>query len=147
MRPQSIIYQQSWLAREAPSDWSWEGEITWSAIMWHVQDNQDIRASPHGLMVLANLISFYDKVSSLVDQRMAGDVAYQHFRKDSGSFPQHLSWRNCLWLFSFLSRRNQGSICRMGARASSPTKHWCPGAIALLTASAKGSLSGLPKDE
>lgn len=79
-------------------DRTWEGEITWSAIMWHVQDNQDIRASPHGLMVLANLISFYDKVSSLVDQRMAGDVAYQHFRKDSGSFPQHLSWRNCLWL-------------------------------------------------
>lgn len=66
-------------------DRTWEGEITWSAIMWHVQDNQDIRASPHGLMVLANLISFYDKVSSLVDQRMAGDVAYQHFRKELGT--------------------------------------------------------------
>lgn len=34
-----------------------------------------------------------------------------------------------------------------GARASSPAQHWCPGAAHLLTASFKGSLPGLPKDE
>ncbi|KAK4825198.1 hypothetical protein QYF61_025126 [Mycteria americana] len=54
--------------------------ITLSAIMWHVQDNQVIRPSQHGFMkgrsCLTNLISFYDKVTRLVDEGKAVDVVY-----------------------------------------------------------------------
>ncbi|GAB0179542.1 mitochondrial enolase superfamily member 1 [Grus japonensis] len=60
-------------------------QITLSAIMWHVQDNQTIRPSQHGLMkgssCLNNLISFYDKVTHLVDEGKAVDVVYLDFSK------------------------------------------------------------------
>ncbi|GAB0184770.1 mitochondrial enolase superfamily member 1 [Grus japonensis] len=46
-------------------------QIILSVITWHVQDNQVIRTSQHGFMkgrsCLTDLISFYDKVTCLVD--------------------------------------------------------------------------------
>ena len=50
-------------------------QIILSAITWHVQDNQVIRHSQYGFMkgrsCLTNLISFYDKATSLVDKEKA----------------------------------------------------------------------------
>ncbi|GAB0177244.1 mitochondrial enolase superfamily member 1 [Grus japonensis] len=62
-------------------------QIILSAITWHVQDNQVIRPSQHGFMkgrsCLTNLISFYDKVTHLVDEGEAVDVVYLDFSKAS----------------------------------------------------------------
>ncbi|KAJ7411032.1 rna-directed dna polymerase from mobile element jockey-like [Willisornis vidua] len=97
-RPVSIIYQQSWLTREVLVNWRSANmmpiykkgqnenlgiyrpvSLTWvlskvmekiilSTIMWHIQDNQEIRPSQHGFVkgrsCLANPIFFYDKVLS-----------------------------------------------------------------------------------
>ncbi|KAK4806849.1 hypothetical protein QYF61_012570 [Mycteria americana] len=56
-----------------------------SAITWHVQDTQVIRPSQHGFMkgrsCLTNLISFYDKVTHLVDEGKTVDVVYLDFSK------------------------------------------------------------------
>ncbi|GAB0179668.1 mitochondrial enolase superfamily member 1 [Grus japonensis] len=79
-KPLAIIYQQSWLTRKVPIDWSLADvmriyekgqkedlgnyrpvtltsvsgkvmeQIILSAIMWHVQINQVIRPSQHGFM-------------------------------------------------------------------------------------------------
>ncbi|GAB0175892.1 mitochondrial enolase superfamily member 1 [Grus japonensis] len=61
------------------------GQIILSAITWHVQDNQVIRPSQHGFMkgrsYLTNLISFYDKVTCLVDEGKTVDVVYLDFSK------------------------------------------------------------------
>ncbi|GAB0182151.1 mitochondrial enolase superfamily member 1 [Grus japonensis] len=61
-------------------------QIILSAITRHVQENQVIRPSQHGFMkgrsCLTNLISFYDKVTCLVDERKAVDVVYLDFSKD-----------------------------------------------------------------
>ncbi|KAK4828225.1 hypothetical protein QYF61_024720 [Mycteria americana] len=50
-------------------------QIILSAITWHIQDNQGIRPSQPGFMkgrsCLTNLISFYDKVTHLVDEGKA----------------------------------------------------------------------------
>ncbi|KAK4818148.1 hypothetical protein QYF61_007296 [Mycteria americana] len=96
-KPLSILYQQSWVTREVPAGWRLANvtpiyrkgpkedpgnyrplsltsvlgkvmeQITFSAIMQHVQDNHVIRPSQHGFMkgrsCLTNLISFYDKVT------------------------------------------------------------------------------------
>ncbi|KAK4826121.1 LOW QUALITY PROTEIN: hypothetical protein QYF61_005273 [Mycteria americana] len=60
-------------------------QIILSAIMQHVQDNQAIRPSQHRFMkgrsCLTNLISFYDKVTHLVDEGKAVDVVYLDFSK------------------------------------------------------------------
>ncbi|GAB0188176.1 mitochondrial enolase superfamily member 1 [Grus japonensis] len=60
-------------------------QIILSAIRWHVQDNQAIRLSQHGFMkgrsYLSNLISFYDKVTCLMDEGKAVDVVYLDFSK------------------------------------------------------------------
>ncbi|KAK4828904.1 hypothetical protein QYF61_001462, partial [Mycteria americana] len=60
-------------------------QIILSAIMWHVQDNQVIRPSQHGFVkgrsCLTKLISFYDKVTCLVDEGKAVDVVYLDFSK------------------------------------------------------------------
>ncbi|KAK4831739.1 hypothetical protein QYF61_018869 [Mycteria americana] len=114
-KPHSILYQQSWLTREVPVDWKlanvmptykngWKEDpgsyrpvsvasvlrnimeqITLSAIMWHMWDNQVIRPSQHGFRkgrsCLTNLISFYDKVTCLVDEGKAVHVVYLDFRK------------------------------------------------------------------
>ncbi|GAB0184900.1 hypothetical protein GRJ2_000955300 [Grus japonensis] len=56
--------------------------------MKHVQDNQVISPSQHGFMkgrsCLTNLISFYDKVTRLMDERKAVDVVYLDFSKAFG---------------------------------------------------------------
>ncbi|KAK4826044.1 hypothetical protein QYF61_003943 [Mycteria americana] len=114
-KPLSIIYQQSWLTGEVPADWrlanvtpifkkGWKEDprnyrpvsltpvpgklmeqIILSAITWHVEDNQGIKASQHGFRkgrsCLTNLISFYDKVTRLVDEGKAVDVVYLDFSK------------------------------------------------------------------
>ncbi|GAB0206924.1 mitochondrial enolase superfamily member 1 [Grus japonensis] len=60
-------------------------QIILSAIMQHVQDNQVIRPSQDEFMkgrsCLTNLISFYDKVTHLVDEGKAVDVVYLDFTK------------------------------------------------------------------
>ncbi|GAB0207997.1 mitochondrial enolase superfamily member 1 [Grus japonensis] len=60
-------------------------QIILSAITWHIQDNQGIRLSQHGFMkgrsCLTNLISFYDKVTRVVDEGKAVDVVYLDFSK------------------------------------------------------------------
>ena len=75
-------------------------QIILSAITWHWQDNQVIRPSQHGFMkgrsCLTNLISLYDKVTHLVDEGKAVDVAYLDLVKPLTPFPTAFSWRN--WL-------------------------------------------------
>ncbi|KAK4833011.1 LOW QUALITY PROTEIN: hypothetical protein QYF61_027113 [Mycteria americana] len=60
-------------------------QIILSAITRHIQDNQVIRASQQrflkGSSCLTNLISFYDKVTRLVDEGKAVDVVYLDFSK------------------------------------------------------------------
>ncbi|GAB0192783.1 hypothetical protein GRJ2_001743600 [Grus japonensis] len=72
-------------------------QIILNAITQHVQDNQAIRPSQHGFMegksCLTNLISFYDKVTCLVDEEKAADVVYLDFSKAFDT----IFWRN--WLF------------------------------------------------
>ncbi|KAK4822216.1 hypothetical protein QYF61_011857 [Mycteria americana] len=58
-------------------------QIILSAITWHIEDNQGIKPSQHGFRkgtsCLTNLISFYDKVTCLMDE--AVDVVYVEFSK------------------------------------------------------------------
>ncbi|KAK4830060.1 hypothetical protein QYF61_008398 [Mycteria americana] len=60
-------------------------QIILSAITRHVEDNQGIKPSQHGFrkvrFCLTNLISFYDKVTRLVDKGKAVDVVYMDFSK------------------------------------------------------------------
>ncbi|GAB0183942.1 mitochondrial enolase superfamily member 1 [Grus japonensis] len=60
-------------------------QIILSAIRWHVQDNHVIRPSQHRFMkgrsCLTNLISFYDKMTRLVDEGKAVDAVYLDFSK------------------------------------------------------------------
>ncbi|PKU45527.1 rna-directed dna polymerase from mobile element jockey-like [Limosa lapponica baueri] len=60
-------------------------QIILSAIMQNMKDTQAIRPSHHGFMkvrsCLTNLISFYDKVTRLVDEGKAVDVVYLDFSK------------------------------------------------------------------
>ncbi|KAK4829460.1 hypothetical protein QYF61_004678 [Mycteria americana] len=115
----SILYQQSWLTGEVPVDWGLANvvpiykkgqkedpgsyrpvsltsvpgklmeQIILSAITRHVQDNQVIRPSQHGLMkgrsCLTNLISFYDKVTRLVDEGKAVGAVCLDFSKAFGT--------------------------------------------------------------
>ncbi|PKU36876.1 rna-directed dna polymerase from mobile element jockey-like [Limosa lapponica baueri] len=60
-------------------------QIILSAIMQRMKDAQVIRPSQYGFMrgrsCLTNLISFYDKVTCLVDEGKAVDVVYLDFSK------------------------------------------------------------------
>ncbi|KAK4807442.1 hypothetical protein QYF61_001993 [Mycteria americana] len=60
-------------------------QIILSAITRHIQDNQVIKPSQRGFRkgrsCLTNLISFYDKVTRLVDEGKAVDVVYLDFSK------------------------------------------------------------------
>ena len=60
-------------------------QIVLREIRQHVRDNRGIRPSQHGFMkgrsCLANLISFYDLVTRLVDEGKAVDVVYLDFSK------------------------------------------------------------------
>ncbi|KAK4822092.1 hypothetical protein QYF61_009792 [Mycteria americana] len=86
-KPLSIIYQQSWLTGEVPVDWAGRRTrgTTGLAITWHVENNQGIKPSQHGFRkvrsCLTNLISFYNKVTCLVDEGKAVDVVYLDFSK------------------------------------------------------------------
>jgi len=65
-----------------------------SALTGHVQDNQRIRPRQHGFMkdrsCLTNLISFYDQVTCLVDERKAADVVYLEFSKAFDPVPHSI---------------------------------------------------------
>jgi len=60
-------------------------QIILSAIRWPIGDNHVIRPSQYGFMkgrsCLTDLISFYDKVTCLVDEGKAMDVVYLDFSK------------------------------------------------------------------
>ncbi|KAK4806563.1 hypothetical protein QYF61_020464 [Mycteria americana] len=60
-------------------------QIILSAITLHIEDNQGIKPSQHGFRkgrsCLTNLISFYDKVTRLVDEGKAVAVVYLDFSK------------------------------------------------------------------
>ncbi|KAK4817263.1 hypothetical protein QYF61_006462 [Mycteria americana] len=60
-------------------------QIILSAIRRHVENNQGIKPSQHGFRkgrsCLTNLISFYNKVTRLVDEGKAVDVVYLDFSK------------------------------------------------------------------
>ncbi|KAK4816576.1 hypothetical protein QYF61_017966 [Mycteria americana] len=60
-------------------------QIILSAITQHVENNQGIKPSQHGFRkgrsCLTNLISFYDKMTHLVDEGKAVDVVYLDFSK------------------------------------------------------------------
>ncbi|KAK4819016.1 LOW QUALITY PROTEIN: hypothetical protein QYF61_024132 [Mycteria americana] len=60
-------------------------QIILSAITRHVENNQGIKPSQHGFRkgrsCLTNLISFYDKVTHLMDEGKAVDVVYPDFSK------------------------------------------------------------------
>ncbi|KAK4822026.1 hypothetical protein QYF61_006939 [Mycteria americana] len=64
-------------------------QIILSAITWHVEDNQGIKPSQHGFRkgrsCLTNLISFYNKVTCLVNEGKAVDVVYLDFSKAFGT--------------------------------------------------------------
>ncbi|GAB0205855.1 mitochondrial enolase superfamily member 1 [Grus japonensis] len=55
-------------------------QIILSAITQHIQDNKAIRHNQHGFMkvrsCLTNVMSFYDKLTRLVDERKPVNVAY-----------------------------------------------------------------------
>ena len=60
-------------------------QLILSTITQHMRDNQGIRPSQHGFMkggsCLTNLISFYDRVTCLLDEGKAVDVVYLDFSK------------------------------------------------------------------
>ncbi|GAB0203692.1 mitochondrial enolase superfamily member 1 [Grus japonensis] len=64
-------------------------QIILSAVTRHVRDNKAIEPSQHGVMkgrsCLTNLISFYNKVTHLVDEGKAVDVVFLNFRKAFGT--------------------------------------------------------------
>ena len=64
-------------------------QVISSAINSHIMDNQGIRPSQHGFMkgrsCLTNLISFYNRVTRLLDEGKAVDVVYLDFSKAFGT--------------------------------------------------------------
>ncbi|KAK4811079.1 hypothetical protein QYF61_016365 [Mycteria americana] len=118
--PLSIIYQRSWESGEVPADWklanvipiykkgmredpgnyrpvslnSVPRKIMLGAIERHLKENAIIRHSQHGFTKgkssLANLISFYDKVTHLVDEGKVVDVAFLDFSKAFDAVPHSI---------------------------------------------------------
>uniref|UniRef100_A0A8B9BSL0 Reverse transcriptase domain-containing protein n=1 Tax=Anser brachyrhynchus TaxID=132585 RepID=A0A8B9BSL0_9AVES len=96
-------------------------QIILKVITRHLQGNQAIRPSQHGFMkgrsCLTNLISFYDKVTRLVDEGKAVDVIYLDFSKafDNVSHSillkkpaaRGLDWRTLCWVKNWLDGRAQ----------------------------------------
>ncbi|KAJ7405394.1 RNA-directed DNA polymerase from mobile element jockey-like protein [Pitangus sulphuratus] len=78
-------------------------QINLSAIMQPVQDNQGIRLIQPGFRkgrsYLTNLISFYDKVTCLVNEGKTVGVVCLDFSKAFHNFPQHSPGQTgCSWL-------------------------------------------------
>ncbi|KAK4830434.1 hypothetical protein QYF61_011142 [Mycteria americana] len=73
-KPLSIIYQQSWITREVPVDWKLPNLMPIHKKGWK-EDPGNYRSC------LTNLISFYDKVTHLVDEGKAVDIVYLDFTK------------------------------------------------------------------
>ena len=71
------------------------------AIMDQFKVNQGIRPSQHGCTngrsCLTNLISFYDKVTCLVDEGKAVDVGYLDFSKAFDTVPHSCGEAGCPW--------------------------------------------------
>jgi len=65
-----------------------------SALTRHVQDHQGIRPRQHGFVkgrfCLTSLISFYDRVTRLVDEGKAVDVVYLDFSKTFNTVPHSI---------------------------------------------------------
>ncbi|KAK4819814.1 hypothetical protein QYF61_011833 [Mycteria americana] len=108
-------------------------QIIQSAITRHVQDNQVIRPSQHGFMkgrsCMTNLISFYDKVTRLVDEGKAVDVVYLDFSKAFDIIPleklaaRGLDGHALLWVKNWLDGRAQRVVVN-GVYSS-----WQPGSV------------------
>ncbi|KAK4832759.1 hypothetical protein QYF61_025288 [Mycteria americana] len=96
-------------------------QIILSAITWHIQDNQMIRPSQHGFMkgrsCLTSLVSFYDKVTCVVDEGKAVDVVCLDFSKASDAVSHSilleklaahgLDRRTLCWVKNWLDGRAQ----------------------------------------
>ena len=69
-------------------------QIISGTIMDQLKVNQGIRPSQHGFTngrsCLTNLISFYDKVTRLVDEGQAVDVVYLDFSKAFDTVPPNI---------------------------------------------------------
>uniref|UniRef100_A0A493TNW7 Reverse transcriptase domain-containing protein n=2 Tax=Anas TaxID=8835 RepID=A0A493TNW7_ANAPP len=96
-------------------------QIILRVITRHLQGNQAIRPSQHGFMkgrsCLMNLISFYDKVTRLVDEGKAVNVVYLDFSKAFDTVSHSnllkklaaygLDWRTLCWVRNWLDSRAQ----------------------------------------
>uniref|UniRef100_A0A8B9ZR40 Reverse transcriptase domain-containing protein n=1 Tax=Anas zonorhyncha TaxID=75864 RepID=A0A8B9ZR40_9AVES len=94
-------------------------QIILSVITRHLQGNQAIRTSQHGFMkgrsCLTNLISFYDKVTRLMDEGKAADVVYLDFSKAFDTVSHSillkkldalgLDWHTLGWVKNWLDSR------------------------------------------
>ena len=73
-------------------------QIILGAITDQLKVNQRIRTSQHGFTngrsCLTNLISFYDKVTCLVDEGQAVDVVYLDFNKAFDTVPHNILMEN-----------------------------------------------------
>ncbi|KAK4810727.1 hypothetical protein QYF61_007701 [Mycteria americana] len=98
--PLSIIYQRSWESGEVPADWKTANVIPiYKKGVREDQgnyrtDNAINRHSQHGFTkgksCLTNLISFYDKVTYLVDEGKAVDVVFLDFSKAFDTVPHSI---------------------------------------------------------
>ena len=107
------------------------GQIILSAIKSHIMDNQGIRPSQHGFMkgrsCLTNLISFYDKMTQLLDEGKAVDIVYLDFQKTFNTAPHRilieklaahgLDERTVCWVKHWLDGRSQRVVVN-GAKSS-----------------------------
>ena len=77
-------------------------QIILGAIMDQLKVNQGIRPSQHGFMngrsCLTNLISFYDKVTRLVDEGKAVNVVYLDFSKAFDTVPCNILMEKLVWI-------------------------------------------------
>ncbi|KAK4816318.1 hypothetical protein QYF61_015002 [Mycteria americana] len=99
-------------------------QIILNAITQHVEDNQGIKPSQHGFRkgrsCLTNLISFYDKVTHLMDEGQAVDVVYLDFSKafdmvSHSIFLEKLAahgleWCTLCWVKNWLDGRTQRAV-------------------------------------